>query len=152
MHKDHVGLRGDPHQRKGRGSSSTNDWNKKRSCGQRLNGIRRPTTTFPPQSLHGYSKTCNDQDVAIWQTFADPGVHTGCLPERPIPDSGVWTLHDPEDQEQSSMVEPEPFLHCEGNWQGANEELGVTHALINKEVGNGWVKAFPGTFQEAEQK
>jgi hypothetical protein len=36
--------------------------------------------------------------------------------------------------------------------QGADVENDVTLQLITKEVDNGWVKIFPGTLQEAEQK
>ena len=42
-------------------------------------------------------KASKDQDVAIWEILPDPGVHTGCLPDQPILDSGVWPLRNAED-------------------------------------------------------
>ena len=58
-----------------------------------------------------------DQDVHIWETLENPGVHTGCLPENPILDSGVWPLRDASETLVPSQEEQEPFMLCEGNWQ-----------------------------------
>ena len=98
------------------------------------------------------AKHNRDQDVHIWETLGNPGVHTGCLPDNPILDSGVWLLRDPSGTSIPSQEEQEPFLWCEGNWQGAGVDEEVTLMLIKGETEQCWVRVFDGTLQDAKNR
>ena len=95
------------------------------------------------------AKHNRDQDVHILGTLENPWVRTGCLPDNPILDSCVWPLRDSSETLIPSQEEQEPFLWCEGNWQGAEVDEEVTIRLIKEEIEQGWVRVFDGTLQDA---
>ena len=103
-----------------------------------------PGQPFLLNLCRGVATATRDQDIPIWDHLEE-GVHTGCIPGRPILDSGIFprehrTGKDPDTYHHS----PPRFDECEGNWRSAELVPEVTKSLVNKEVGKGWVHIWEG--------
>ena len=49
-------------------------------------------------------------------------------------------------------TESEPLSAHLSNWQSAEEDLSLTRELVQEEVDQGWVFAYPGSLDEAQKK
>ena len=72
------------------------------------------------------------------------GVRTGF--STAIPPSGIFPPKDRAD------TEPDPLSAHLSNWQSAEEDLPLTRELVQEEVDKGWVFAYPGSSDEAQQE
>eukprot|EP00435_Cladocopium_sp_Y103_P011247 s1980_g2.t3 len=72
------------------------------------------------------------------------GVPTGVL--QPLEPSGLW----PRKANVDKIGEPLLVHHT--NWQGAEEEPGLTQSLIDDEISNGWVQEVAGGLDEARSR
>ena len=104
--------------------------------------------TTPPNQplclhiLQALSRLSGDPDIELFQHLID-GVPTGF--QRNIPPhcfEGITTTTD----------DPPPLsVHFDG-WKSAHDDPGVTTALVQEELRQGWVFEFPGTLMEAQEQ
>ena len=85
----------------------------------------------------------HDFDFTLLPSLLE-GVRTGF--STAIPPSGIFPPKEPAD------TESEPLSAHLSNWQSAEEDLKLTRELVQEEVDQGWVFAYPGSLDEAQKE
>ena len=93
--------------------------------------------------LHSLQRIMHDFDFTLMPSLLE-GVRTGF--STAIPPSGIFPPKEPAD------TESEPLSAHLSNWQSAEEDLSLTRDLVQEEVDQGWVLAYPGSLDEAQKE
>ena len=93
--------------------------------------------------LHSLQRIMHDFDFTLLPSLLE-GVRTGF--STAIPPSGIFPPKERVD------TEPDPLSAHLSNWQSAEEDLPLTRERVQEEVDKGWVFAYPGSLDEAQQE
>ena len=93
--------------------------------------------------LHSLQRIMHDFDFTFLPCLLE-GVRTGF--STAIPPSGIFPPKERAD------TEPDPLSAHLSNWQSAEEDLPLTRELVQEEVDKGWVFAYKGSLDEAQQE
>ncbi|CAL1144831.1 unnamed protein product [Cladocopium goreaui] len=93
--------------------------------------------------LHSLQKIMHDVDFTLLPSLLE-GVRTGF--STAIPPSGIFPPKERAD------IEPDPLSAHLSNWQSAEEDLPLTRELVQEEIDKGWVFAYKGSLEEAQQE
>ena len=93
--------------------------------------------------LLSLQRIMHDFDFTLLPSLLE-GVRTGF--STAIPPSGIFPQKEPTD------VDSEPLSAHLSNWQSADEDLPLTRELVQEEIDQGWVFAYPGSLEDAQQE
>ena len=93
--------------------------------------------------LHSLQRIMHDFDFTLLPSLLE-GVRTGF--STAIPPSGIFPHKEPTD------VDSEPLSAHLSNWQSADDDLTLTRELVQEEIDQGWVFAYPGSLEDAQQE
>ena len=93
--------------------------------------------------LHSLQRIMHDFDFTLLPSLLE-GVRTGF--STAIPSLGIFPPKEPAD------TESKPLSTHFSNWQSAEEDLKLTRELVQEEVDQGWVFAYPGSLDEAQKE
>ncbi|CAL1163343.1 unnamed protein product [Cladocopium goreaui] len=103
----------------------------------------RPHQPIHLHILHSLQKIMHDVDFTLLPSLLE-GVRTGF--STAIPPSGIFPPKERAD------IEPDPLSAHLSNWQSAEEDLPLTRELVQEEIDKGWVFAYKGSLEEAQQE
>ena len=93
--------------------------------------------------LHSLQRIMHDFDFTLFPSLLE-GVRTGF--STAIPPSGIFPHEEPTD------VDSEPLSAHLSNWQSADDDLTLTRKLVQEEIDQSWVFAYPGSLEDAQQE
>ena len=93
--------------------------------------------------LHSLQRIMHDFDFTLFPSLLE-GARTGF--STAIPPSGIFPPKEPTD------VDSEPLSAHLSNWQSADEDLPLTRDLVQEEIDQNWVFAYPGSLEDAQQE